>query len=479
MEMPYRGTGNVFISEAEYQCDLYFSENNGGIALIINVRNGGVPASFIEIPLELSCLCGQLSNGFKFTLINLRRYDTQDDMSAKLTKFCYSAEYIFCGIGDKEQIDCTFNKVEYTISDIVEWGGDTVYTIGENYELSCANHSNCIQRTIFDGKDYKVNYSVIGSLLPVHKSQLLREHIIIDQQGIIEIEFTNEVPFNIINEIFLKVKRLIEISVARRISIEKINALSSNFIERIGEDEVERPISVYGCLISKDESSVASRNQFERWYWINLSDLMEMNSFGHYFEKYEKLDPIIELFVEPLYIRRGSTTHVFLNIIQALETYHSRFVTNDFEVFKKRVNSLVEIEGLSKSQKDSLRTRLMANSKNFITLESRLADLLYADSKIHFDIGEISEKEFPSIIAHSRHYYTHYDEKIKNNHRVLSLEELQIYIHSLLKILEYYILKELGLSDNMVEIREKLRARWGNVFMHLQIQRASDSLHSE
>ena len=82
---------------------------------------------------------------------------------------------------------------------------------------------------------------------------------------------------------------------------------------------------------------------------------------------------------------------------------------------------------------------LMANSNKFITLESRLADLLYAEGDIYFDTGDVKHAMFPSVIAHTRNYYIHYDENIKNNYQIFSADELVIYKKVLFQILEYYI----------------------------------------
>ena len=127
------------------------------------------------------------------------------------------------------------------------------------------------------------------------------------------------------------------------------------------------------------------------------------------------------------------------------------------------------------SNAEKCRTYLLANSHKFITLESRIADLLLARWKIRFDTGIINYMDFPSVIAHTRHYYTHYDESIKGKHRVLSEEELQFYNRSLLKILEYYVLLELGFPQDDKDSQRRLSERWGNVSQDLEILRISRS----
>ena len=69
------------------------------------------------------------------------------------------------------------------------------------------------------------------------------------------------------------------------------------------------------------------------------------------------------------------------------------------------------------------------------------------------------------------------DESIKEQHRVLSEDELQTYNRSLLQILEYYILLELGFSER-VELQKKLTDRWGNVSQNLEILKISRTKHN-
>ena len=166
---------------------------------------------------------------------------------------------------------------------------------------------------------------------------------------------------------------------------------------------------------------------------------------------------------------------MFLNLVQALETYHSRFVTNDIDEFKRRVDNLLSSFG--ETHANEYKAYLLAHSNRFITLESRLADLLLAEWKIRFDTGNINHQDFPSIIAHSRNYYIHYDESIKDKYRILSQEELQIYNTVLIEILEYHILLEIGFVETNGELKKKITERWGNVSQSLEISKISKTQH--
>lgn len=116
MEVPYRGSGEVYLNEKEYQCDLYYNEKQGGIILKIRVKNEKALGNFLQVPLELLYLCGQLENGFKFTLLRLNRIKMEDLLSYGITVFTFNAEYMLCGIGESTKHEQTFHQVNFTLS---------------------------------------------------------------------------------------------------------------------------------------------------------------------------------------------------------------------------------------------------------------------------------------------------------------------------------------------------------------------------
>ena len=306
-------------------------------------------------------------------------------------------------------------------------------------------------------------------MLPVHSSELLKENIVLNQNGNIEIVFKNEEPIDKFIGIFNKIKRLMELSTLKNIYPSKITGWSNNVYDMYDQDKVERPIDIISCDLNNEESK---DNHIKIRKLINLSELIDNDSFSKYFLKYELFEPVIELYLEIIHSNLISSRRVFLNIVQALETYHSRFKTNNIDEFKKRIE-IVILKDRPKESIEGDRGFLMANSHRFITLESRLADLLLAEFKIHFDTGDIKYYDFPNVIANTRNYYIHYDEAIKERGRVLTEGELFIYNRSLLYMLEYYILIELGFSD-IEKIMVKLKERWGRISDTLAIIKHSN-----
>ena len=470
MKVNYTGSGKVFLGEKEYDCDLYLNEELGGILLKINVYSK--IANYLELPIEMDFISGELSTGFRFILLECTRKELQDLISYEKSVFSYSARYMIKGIGGKAAHQITFNKIVFQLSDIMEWGNISGYSVGENYQLKQENETECI---LYQSDYFSVKYFVNCSMLPVSNLELLKENITLKQNGNIEISFNEGKYIKEFEDIYKKVKRLIEFSMLRTITLKKVTGWSKDNKRLIGKEEHEWPIEIisYDCFVDSLDEGMKSI----RYKWICLPELIENNSFEKYFQKYETLEPVVELYLEILEARTMSSVRAFLNITQALETYHARFKANTLGDFKRRIKEVI-----LKNRPESFRQKdtefLMEGSKRNLTLQSRLADLLLAEFNIWLDTGDINRLEFPRIIAKTRNYYTHYNESIKNKERVLTREELVVYNRVLLYMLEYHLLSELGFT-NTDEIRGKLNDRWGNISESLSIEKESRKMFGQ
>lgn len=464
MKLNYTGSGKVYLNNQEYRCDLYINENEGGILIKINIPNSR--ASFFDLPMNIDFLVGELSTGFKFSLISCERQSTSNNISEGKTVYTYRSKYLIKGVGEKKDKSLELSMMNFRVANILAWGGISAYKINDNFELS---HNGDAKKEVYKNDEFVVEYWVGNSMLPVVSRDLLKENIVLNQNGNIEITFKNEESIDKFVEIFNKIKRLIEISTLRYIYPSKLTGVSNNVYDMYDEKKVERPIEIISCDLNNEESKV---DYVEAMKWIKLSELIDNDSFSKYFSKYEIFEPVIELYLEIIYSKTISNRRVFLNIVQALETYHSRFKANNLSDFKERIETKI-LNDRPKEWVEKDRSFLIANSYKFITLESRLADLLLAEFQIHFDTGDIKHCDFPKVIANTRNYYIHYDEAIKERSRVLTESELSIYNGSLLYILEYYILVELGFTDRL-KIVKKLNDRWGRISETLSIIKYSN-----
>lgn len=464
MEVTYSGSGQIYFNEKEYECDLYLNEKYGGILVKINVHD--VIANYLEFPLEVDSLTGVLSTGLRFTLIGCKRERMENLIGRGKSTFSYIAQYMVKGIGGRNVNQVTFYKVAYQLADIIAWGNISGYSVTENYALT---QRDVAERILYQNESLVVKYTVLSGMLPVTEWETLKEEITLKQHGIIEISFDKEKAIKEFEGVFKKIKRLIEISLLRPVSLEKITGQSKFNTQKLGKEEYEWTIPILSSDFLNVEYPVSS--PVYQYKWINLSELIENNSFEEYFKKYEILEPVVELRLEILRAKDMSSVRAFLNITQALETYHARFKASKLADFRKRVEEVI-LKNRPQDFIEKDKGFLLNPSKRQLTLQSRLADLLLGEFKVFFDTGNINHMEFPSVIARTRNYYTHYNEAIKKKGKVLTREELTIYNRVLLHMLEYYLLLELGFKNERY-VSKKLNDRWGCVSQDLSVMKQS------
>lgn len=468
MELDYQGTGSVELQGKIRECHLYLNDEEGGILLKIVVNQGLV--STLELPDSIPELKVKLSNGAKFVLFDAYRSEgVSNNISSGTSTFSFSAKYFVSGFGSLEKFKNKMKSVSFEISGVMKWGGKTAYLIRDNYGLYANSNNSTI---IYKDESSIIKYQVCGSMLPVHESQLFFDKIELNQRSMIEIEFIEETSLDAFFDLFEKIKRLIELTLVEEIKVHKIQGLSNLEFDVYDNDcKIPRILDIISPIIRKErfKGSYYGRYILKTFF---LDDLLKNDSFKYYFESYSKLKPIIDLYMELLYTKEISSVRLFLNVVQALETYHSRFKAGSMKEFKDRVKRLTD------GRTDDMETFLLGKSKTFITLESKLADLLLAEYQVYFITGDIQMTDFPKILADTRNYYIHYDEKIKDKGRVLTEEELSIYNNCLLKILDYYIYSELGFLNHQ-DLLNKLTERWGDIQTKLDLKKAFDDKYEK
>lgn len=236
--------------------------------------------------------------------------------------FTFQAHSMLKGVGTSNPNGTQLYKVQFGLADILEWGGLSGYRIGENYELSTGDP---VEISIYADDQIAIKYLISTSMLPVVPQELLKDKITLSQQGIIEIQSKEPKTIDFFEKYYLKIKRLIAISIQKRIRLTNVTGWSHNVYYDMGEEHIERPISILIAelyLINQDNS-----DRIVSWNWFTLPELLENNSFSLYIKKYDTLEPIIELYMEAFSPIGISPKRLFLNLVQGLETYHSRFIT--------------------------------------------------------------------------------------------------------------------------------------------------------
>lgn len=175
-------------------------------------------------------------------------------------------------------------------------------------------------------------------------------------------------------------------------------------------------------------------NMFEYNFFLkNLQDSDEIS------ETLSKLLPIFNLY-ESIYRYNDIPKEVlFLNVVQALETFHARFF---YENKKENYIKSVEERFSSCPNYDMFKTLLLSDTQmdincGYIILVSRLNDMLIGknDGLFYEFYGE--DSMYAQRIADTRHYYTHYGKS--KEAKALKGEDLSDAIYIMKLLLEYQV----------------------------------------
>ena len=195
------------------------------------------------------------------------------------------------------------------------------------------------------------------------------------------------------------------------------------------------------------------------------------NNLGSFFEawinKREEYEPVFDLLMATMYSSSLYLGYKFLNIIQALEAYHTSKYEGSYQdrkiykkgLYKKFIEVLRDFPSESDDQEngisDEFRNALKGKLKNqtSFTLETRLKEILNKVSSLlpNNFIGNEKDRElFSKRASETRNALTHHN-KEKRQQAARGRELFQLF-HTLTVILQICLLRELNLPDESIKI---------------------------
>jgi hypothetical protein len=160
----------------------------------------------------------------------------------------------------------------------------------------------------------------------------------------------------------------------------------------------------------------------------------------NWFQKYSELEPICNLHFGALYNPRLYIENKFLNVAQAVEAYHRRFVNNlelPQDKHEERVKTI--IGSCPQAYQPWLKEKLAFSNEP--TLKQRLKELLGKHPVVtQAFIGD--EDAFIKKVKNTRNYLTHFNDSLRK--KCATGTELSSLAQQLRILLEACLLKELG-----------------------------------
>lgn len=397
---------------------------------------------------DIVLILGLTSNGKKITLFKSFLY--QRATSFPGIEICkYQSSYIFIGEHFKKVEELIFYSIKARFKNFEAWVNKYGFN---NLKTDFANN-------------YKINYE---------KPESISFKISNELNGKINFSFSAPLNPNIQKIVIEQKSHLILENSSKKTFFEIIDQLIYfQFFLTLGAYETAYPYSIYLILNETENIELYYKPGFNfiendkkhiREFLFSYSDIEHSfeKIISEWFKLKEKIEPITFLLLDSFHNRGKFTENRFLNIVQALETFHRRFKLNEVQPRNEHKKMItVILNSVDEPNKTWLRERL--SFSNEPTLHNRLSELLDFLKIETIDKIVLDKSQFIIDTKNSRNYYTHYD--ISTEKKALKSSKLFNLTEKLRVILLASVLIETGFSHE--KINELFKKNEYKFFNHI------------
>jgi len=267
---------------------------------------------------------------------------------------------------------------------------------------------------------------------------IVQKEISLEQKWYVVIESQTEKSFEEYSKIMYDTQNLLSLGIN-----EPVYPLS---IEGFIEGKEYPPVGVfyrlaYGYEVSRTVMPLGMLFAFK-----HLSSNFELY-IRNWFYKARLLRGVYDLYFGTLRAPKMYLRNQFLNLVQAIESYHRQTIRNvelEKDIHEKRINSI--LESVPNEYKSWLNQKLAYSNEP--SLRQRMGDVTSSNSEILRRFIDNCDEFIQKIIV-TRNYFTHNDKELEKE--AVREEELYPYILKLRTLLEILLLQELGFTSRDIE----------------------------
>lgn len=441
------------VNNKEYSGEMVVNKNTGFVGLIIYFEDREKPLGTAIDFDKVNEIIGTTIQGNKVILVE-NEVIRNNNRNLYYNTVIFKSEYAVMGNNFRKKEEVLFNRIDIKVSNMISWSG-----LGGIIPLRLKEYDTAIAYKFKEKIEYIIDDNYSLEFVPIRgkfSEQYNTKEVSIRQDVAIRISSKTMRPLEDFYYILKRVLDLIKVGTGEEIDIQEIKAYKDDYFYMDGD--IKRLLEMY-IYSNKIKVCEDKRQITNREYIFTLQDLInDRNSIVKWFRCYDRFEPIIDLYLLAI-SKNDLPNHIrFLNIIQAIESYHSRFVTNSKEELFSKLEKLTE--NTKAEQTDILEKMREFNlSSKKIILKNRIIHLLLDamyNGTIFFKGGKENPIDIADKIVKTRNYYTHYDETIKVDS--IKDKELDIAVNYLYIIMSYYILVELKLDEDYIikKINEKM-----------------------
>lgn len=389
-------------------------------------------------------ILGFTKNGKKITLIDCYLIN-REFMHPGIPSLIFSPSKVFVNMHANNNDDLKFIRVDFSLTFLDEWVNIQGFNINYNNRKLNAEYTLPETELIFENdkmkiyldfytKDFKINYE-------------FQKKFAIEQFVLFRIDFQNEVEYSEVLEIINIISNLLHLIITKPIDTTKIYLVSKSNAEAFNLfNTYKTKIEFYYLQTSGKRYHDKISKLDILFTYLDKKEIMK-DIFKKWFDSYDTLEMVYNLFFGTLLNDELFTNNKFLNLVQALESYHRRRY-NGYELDKiqhqKRIDEI--IENIPLQHKDWVTKKLVYS--NEINLKKRIFEILKEQKSI-LDPYIKDIKSFSFKITNTRNYLAHFNKDIfENTYQRIDMHYAYIKLKVILVIC---FLKELGFNNEEIK----------------------------
>jgi len=382
----------------------------------------------------------------KITLYKCK--DAQPNIWTAGSRSTFTSEYAFLGCHFGEEQEIKYDHLAYQIPYLGNWynpNGFTSYTErGHGYVYETKSNEYSI-----DSK-YSPKIILNCSVNPSRRGDEGK----VKQITSLQIKYDEPTDFTHHLKLWSKLRDFFTLAVGENVDYKKMYSKSELFSDDTSANP--RKILIYRNR-SPSINEVPLPSGGKTVYLLPFDKITEglESTLRNWITSYENLGPVYDLYFGTRYNRNMSLENQFLNILQALESYHRRktpYINQHYleeEVYESKVRQKL-IESLPNDIPDSLTQRLEHRFKfgNEYPLRKRMEGIIQCFEG--FIPEGLSSDAFINKVVQNRHYLTHWTEDLES--QTNGGQEIPNLLPKVKLILEGALLNEMGLEERKIKV---------------------------
>jgi hypothetical protein len=429
-----------------------------------------IPIDFIK-PNEIIIL-GLLDSNEEITLYQCFGYIKRFDVFENRANIFFKANYIFRKVHFYSEQEIKFKSISVKYSYLEEWLGKSgiqvVFSKDESEIRISYQHPVSIPITEIEGLDIEFTF---GRVNPCEVSYFGENYYKcgVEQKTFFTLQNPENRLIDRCVEKIMDFRDFLGFAMLNPLSINSvIGSVEITYENLINKEHESREIQVnilLACWGSEKYSEMKVSVPEMMFFYSDIEGHLG-NVFKAWLHKKQEYESVFELFLITMYTPELYLHYGFLNMIQALEVYHSIKYKGTYQedktykegICKKILEAIEDFPskndddqyGISEDYREVLKGKL--NFLNQHTLQTRLTEILDEITYLLPDdfIGDVEAKKcFISRASNTRHALTHHNKKKKKKN--IERGDLSQLFYTLRVILSLCLLKELDFSDESIK----------------------------